>query len=150
MTEDISNRSGAAFDHVARTSREAGVDISKERVTDPCQATLHLSGVDGSYHFFSFAMQIREVAMATGWAKEGAVQDQIDATIKDAIERARSQLPQGLGLTHCEQCDVAIPEARRKAVPGVRLCVSCQEARDSEQGSASGYNRRGSKDSQLR
>jgi len=88
--------------------------------------------------------------MATGWAKEGAVQDQIDATIKDAIERARSQLPQGPGLTHCEQCDVEIPEARRKAVPGVRLCVSCQEAHDLEQGSVSGYNRRGSKDSQLR
>ncbi len=88
--------------------------------------------------------------MATGWAKEGAVQDQIDATIKDAIERARSQLPHGPGLTHCEQCDVEIPEARRKAVPGVRLCVSCQEAHDLDQGGASGYNRRGSKDSQLR
>ncbi len=88
--------------------------------------------------------------MATGWAKEGAVQDQIDATIKDAIERARSQLPQGPGLTHCEQCDVEIPEARRKAVPGVRLCVSCQEAHDLGQGGVSGYNRRGSKDSQLR
>jgi len=88
--------------------------------------------------------------MATGWAGDGAVQDQIDATIKDAIERARSQLPQGPGLTHCEECGTAIPEARRKAVPGVRLCVSCQEARDAEQGDVSGYNRRGSKDSQLR
>lgn len=88
--------------------------------------------------------------MATGWAKEGAVQEQIDATIKDAIERARSQLPQGPGLTHCEQCDMTIPVARRKAVPGVRLCVSCQEACDLEQGGVSGYNRRGSKDSQLR
>ncbi|HEV8694154.1 MAG TPA: DksA/TraR family C4-type zinc finger protein [Lysobacter sp.] len=88
--------------------------------------------------------------MATGWAGDGAVQDQIDATIKDAIKRARSQLPQGPGLTHCEECNVEIPEARRKAVPGVRLCVSCQEARDQEQGNVSGYNRRGSKDSQLR
>ena len=88
--------------------------------------------------------------MATGWAGDGAVQDQIDATIKDAIKRARSQLPQGPGLTHCEECDVEIPEARRKAVPGVRLCVSCQEARDQEQAGFGGYNRRGSKDSQLR
>ncbi|MCY7354290.1 MAG: DksA/TraR family C4-type zinc finger protein [Lysobacter sp.] len=88
--------------------------------------------------------------MATGWAGDGAVQDQIDATIKDAIERVRSQLPQGPGLTHCEECDVAIPEARRKAMPGVRLCVSCQEARDHDQGHLGGYNRRGSKDSQLR
>lgn len=87
--------------------------------------------------------------MATGWAGDGAVQDQIDATIKDAIERARGQLPQGPGLMQCEECDAPIPEARRKAMPGVRLCVPCQEAHDHEQG-ASGYNRRGSKDSQLR
>lgn len=88
--------------------------------------------------------------MATGWAGDGAVQDQIDATVKDGIKRARSQLGQGPGLTHCEECEAAIPEARRKAVPGVRLCVTCQEAHDEEQGNASGYNRRGSKDSQLR
>ena len=89
--------------------------------------------------------------MATGWAGDGAVQDQIDATIKDAIKRVRSQLPQGPGLLHCEQCEAEIPQARRKAVPGVRLCVSCQQAQDEEQeGPASGYNRRGSKDSQLR
>lgn len=88
--------------------------------------------------------------MATGWAGDGAVQDQIDATIKDAIERARSQLPQGPGLTHCEECGADIPEARRDALPGVRLCVACQEEHDREQGIHSGYNRRGSKDSQLR
>ena len=88
--------------------------------------------------------------MATGWAGDGAVQDQIDATIKDGIERVRRQLAQGPGLERCEECDAAIPEARRKAVPGVRLCVSCQEERDQAQGAASAYNRRGSKDSQLR
>lgn len=88
--------------------------------------------------------------MATGWAGDNAVQDQIDATIKDAIKRARSQLPTGPGLTRCEDCDAEIPEARRKAVPGVRLCVPCQEAQDREAGPHAGYNRRGSKDSQLR
>ena len=88
--------------------------------------------------------------MATGWAGDGAVQDQIDATVKDGIKRARSQLPQGPSLTHCEECEAAIPEARRKAVPGVRLCIACQQAHDEEQGAQSGYNRRGSKDSQLR
>jgi phage/conjugal plasmid C-4 type zinc finger TraR family protein len=88
--------------------------------------------------------------MATGWAGDGAVQDQIDATVKDAIKRARSQLPKGPSLTHCEECDAAIPEARRRALPGVRLCVACQEALDREQARASGINRRGSKDSQLR
>ena len=88
--------------------------------------------------------------MATGWAGDGAVQDQIDATIKDAIQRARSQLPSGPGLERCEQCDTLIPEARRKAIPGVRLCVPCQEAHDAEEAGFSDYNRRGSKDSQLR
>jgi len=88
--------------------------------------------------------------MATGWAGDGAVQDQIDATVKDAIQRARSRLPKGPGRLHCEECDAPIPEARRKAMPGVRLCVACQETHDREQGAASGYNRRGSKDSQLR
>lgn len=88
--------------------------------------------------------------MATGWAGDGAVQDQIDATVKDAIKRARSQLPTGPGLTHCESCDAAIPAARRKALPGVRLCVQCQAEEDKKSGPQSGYNRRGSKDSQLR
>lgn len=88
--------------------------------------------------------------MATGWAQDGAVQDQIDATVQDAIKRARSQLPRGPGLERCEQCDEPIPEARRRALPGVRLCVVCQQTRDGEAGGVSGYNRRGSKDSQLR
>ncbi len=88
--------------------------------------------------------------MATGWATDGAVQDQIDATVNDAVARAKSQLPAGPSLTHCEECNAEIPEARRQAIPGVRLCVACQEELDSEQQAVSGYNRRGSKDSQLR
>lgn len=88
--------------------------------------------------------------MATGWAGDGAVQDQIDATVDDAVKRARSRMQSGPGLSHCEECDAAIPEARRKAVPGVRLCVTCQAAHDEEEAAFSGYNRRGSKDSQLR
>jgi len=87
--------------------------------------------------------------MATGWAQDGAVQDQIDATIKDAVERARRNLARGPALTHCEECGEAIPEARRQAVAGVRCCVACQSERDEDQAS-SAYNRRGSKDSQLR
>ncbi len=88
--------------------------------------------------------------MATGWAGDGAVQEQIDATVKDGIERARRQIPQGPGLSQCEECDAPIPEARRKAVPGVRLCVACQSLHDQDAHEAGGYNRRGSKDSQLR
>jgi phage/conjugal plasmid C-4 type zinc finger TraR family protein len=88
--------------------------------------------------------------MATGWAGDGAVQDQIDATVKDAIERARRQLPRGASLERCEECEAKIPEARRLALPGVRLCVACQAQHDREAGGFAGYNRRGSKDSQLR
>ena len=88
--------------------------------------------------------------MAGGFAKDGAVQEQIDATVEDAIKRARSELPRGESLTHCEECGREIPAARRAAVPGVRLCVACQAERDTDREAVSGYNRRGSKDSQLR
>ncbi len=88
--------------------------------------------------------------MAGGWARDGAVQDQIDANVEDAVKRARDKLPRGESLSRCEECDTAIPEARRKAVPGVRLCINCQAELDLQQKSAGGYNRRGSKDSQLR
>lgn len=88
--------------------------------------------------------------MAGGWSRDGAVQDQIDASVEDAINLARSQLPKGESLTHCEECDIEIPEARQKAIVGVRLCVNCQSELDTEQTSKNGYNRRGSKSSQLR
>lgn len=87
--------------------------------------------------------------MATGWAKDGAVQDQIDASVEDAVKQARDQMPKGESLTHCEECEAAIPQARREAVPGVRLCVACQEELDEER-ALNLFNRRGSKDSQLR
>ncbi len=88
--------------------------------------------------------------MAGGFAKDGAVQDQIDATIEDAVKRARDQMPRGESLTNCEECDKSIPLARREAVPGVRLCIVCQAEHDNKAVKSSGYNRRGSKDSQLR
>ena len=88
--------------------------------------------------------------MAGGFAKDGAVQEQIDATIEDGIKRAREQIPKGESLTHCAECGTVIPAARREAVPGVRLCVACQSEIDAEEKTFSGYNRRGSKDSQLR
>ncbi|MCS2608751.1 DksA/TraR family C4-type zinc finger protein [Halomonas dongshanensis] len=88
--------------------------------------------------------------MAGGWARDGAEQEQIESTLEDAVQRARSEMPKGESRRHCEECDAVIPEARRKAVPGVRLCIECQSERDRKKTSVSGYNRRGSKDSQLR
>jgi phage/conjugal plasmid C-4 type zinc finger TraR family protein len=87
--------------------------------------------------------------MATGWAPDSAVTDQIDDTIKDAVTRARAHLPTGESPTHCDECGEPIPERRRQALPGVRTCVPCQSERDTS-AAHSPYNRRGSKDSQLR
>lgn len=88
--------------------------------------------------------------MAGGWARDGAVQEQIDASVEDAVERARGRLSRGPALTHCEECGDAIPAARREAVPGVRRCIDCQAELDASERASSLYNRRGSKDSQLR
>jgi len=88
--------------------------------------------------------------MAGGWSRDGAVQEQIDASVADSVKQARSRLPAGESLTHCEVCEEPIPEARRKAIQGVRLCMECQLELEKQQTFISGYNRRGSKDSQLR
>lgn len=88
--------------------------------------------------------------MAGGWSRDGAVQDQIDASIDDAVQSARSRLGSGVSAAECEACEKPIPEARRKALPGVRLCVVCQQEEDDKQANNALFNRRGSKDSQLR
>ncbi len=87
--------------------------------------------------------------MATGWAREGAVLDQIEDTVTDGVLTARARLPAGQGTTHCIDCGEQIPEGRRRALPGARTCVNCQSDRDGRVFVA-GINRRGSKDSQLR
>jgi phage/conjugal plasmid C-4 type zinc finger TraR family protein len=88
--------------------------------------------------------------MAVGWAQDGAVQDQIDATVDSAVKRARSRLAHGESLLACEECGEPIPEGRRQALPGVRTCVPCQSESDQRDVHQSLYNRRGSKDSQLK
>jgi phage/conjugal plasmid C-4 type zinc finger TraR family protein len=87
--------------------------------------------------------------MASGWAPDGAVQDQIDDTVTDEVMRARARMPTGEGESHCVECGEEIPGPRRRAVPGVRTCIACQSARDRRPANI-GFNRRGSKDSQLR
>ncbi len=87
--------------------------------------------------------------MAGGWARDGAVQDQIDDTVKDGVLGARARMPAGPGETHCVECGEPIPEGRRKAVPGVRTCVDCQAERDARP-VPGGMNRRASKDSLLK
>ena len=87
--------------------------------------------------------------MANGWAPDGAVQDQIDDTVRDAVSFARLRMPAGPSAEDCDECGEPIPARRREALPGVRTCVACQGERD-KRPAFSGINRRGSKDSQLR
>jgi len=87
--------------------------------------------------------------MAGGWTRDGAVQDQIDDTVADAVKAARARIPAGDSAAECDECGEPIPEARRKAQPGVRTCVACQASLDAAV-KIVGINRRGSKDSQLR
>lgn len=88
--------------------------------------------------------------MAGGWSRDGADQEQIEATLNDALARARRALPQGESAAHCEECGNTIPEARRTALPGVQHCIACQEALEKDAQDGALFNRRGSKDSQLR
>jgi phage/conjugal plasmid C-4 type zinc finger TraR family protein len=88
--------------------------------------------------------------MAVGWSRDGDVQEQIDATVESGVQLARSRLSGGGGSTRCEECGIVIPEARRKAMPGVRFCVSCQSELEKGQKTFSLFNRSGSKDSQLK
>ncbi|MCP5072037.1 MAG: DksA/TraR family C4-type zinc finger protein [Rhodobacteraceae bacterium] len=89
--------------------------------------------------------------MAGGWARDGAVNEQIEASISEELARMKTRgSPVGESLTHCAECEEAIPDARRKAIPGVKLCIDCQQDRDGAFKPRAGINRRGSKDSQLK
>lgn len=89
--------------------------------------------------------------MAGGWARDGAVQEQIEASISDELKRMEATAaPRGVSLTHCAECEEPIPDARQRAIPGVKLCIECQRERDRRPVFRGGINRRGSKDSQLK
>ena len=89
--------------------------------------------------------------MAGGWAQDGAVNEQIEASIADELARMKARKgPTGESLSHCAEFEEEIPQARREAIPGVKLCIDCQKERDGRPQSRGGINRRGSKDSQLK
>jgi len=89
--------------------------------------------------------------MANGFTRDGGVQEQIDATVIDAINRDRAHLHKEFNDTeYCLECGELIPYARRKIIPGVELCIECQEKEDTRTKAISSFNRRASKDSQLR
>jgi RNA polymerase-binding transcription factor DksA len=86
--------------------------------------------------------------MANGWAPDGAVQDQIDDTVNDAVSAARARLPAGERTEACDGCGEAISARRRDALSGVRTSVPSQAVRDRKRAMAR-INLRGSKDSPL-
>lgn len=45
------------------------------------------------------------------------------AEVRKRLEAQRSQP----SLEECEECGEDIPKARQEAIPGVRLCIYCQE-----------------------
>lgn len=47
--------------------------------------------------------------MASGWANDDAVNEQINSTIEDAISRARGEIPRGESTDECEECGAPHP-----------------------------------------
>ncbi len=89
--------------------------------------------------------------MAGGWARAGTVNEQIEASIEDELKLMQAmRRPVGASRTHCAECEEPIPEAGQSAIPGVKLCLECQQERDQRSVPRGGINRRGSKDSQLK
>ncbi len=70
--------------------------------------------------------------MASGWANDDAVNEQINNTIEDAVARALAAnfLTVAKVAMNANLAATLSPEARRKAVPGVRLGISCQQEKD--------------------
>jgi phage/conjugal plasmid C-4 type zinc finger TraR family protein len=86
--------------------------------------------------------------MAGWWARVGAGTEQIEASILARLSAPKQS--RGQSLTHCAECEEPIPHARRRAIPGVKLCIHCQQERDQIFTQNGGINRRGCKDSQLK
>jgi phage/conjugal plasmid C-4 type zinc finger TraR family protein len=61
-----------------------------------------------------------------GWGAADDFQEQIQATVDERVDEARSQLS-GEGSEDCEDCGRSIPLARRKAMPSATRCIHCQD-----------------------
>jgi len=46
--------------------------------------------------------------------------------LEKVLDDHQRNMPKGESLTHCEDCEEEIPEARRQAVPGCLRCIGCQ------------------------
>ena len=67
--------------------------------------------------------------MAGGWARDGAVSEQIEASISDELARMQAKKkPVGESLTHCAECDEPIPERRRGRCPALSCVLSASRS----------------------
>jgi len=80
-------------------------------------------------------MEPKELKLNDDWQynnEEEAEMGQLQAihnnmnAVADVRRKLEAQASQP-SLTHCEECGDDIPEARQRAIKGVRLCVWCQE-----------------------
>lgn len=58
--------------------------------------------------------------------------DEAEVVIQEALNRSLSQIPRytGVSATECVECGEVIPEGRRAAIPGVKLCAPCKALDD--------------------
>ncbi|MBJ9631083.1 TraR/DksA family transcriptional regulator [Citrobacter freundii] len=54
------------------------------------------------------------------------VQQRVEEERQRHIHIARNRTP-GVSRVLCVDCDAPIPPARRRVIPGVQYCVTCQE-----------------------
>ncbi|NQD63127.1 TraR/DksA family transcriptional regulator [Enterobacter sp. CM29] len=54
------------------------------------------------------------------------VQQRVEEQLQRHIHNARNRAP-GVSCVLCIECDAPIPPARRRAIPGVQRCVTCQK-----------------------
>jgi len=54
------------------------------------------------------------------------VQQRVEEDLQRHIHNARTKMS-GLSRLLCIDCDAPISPARRRAIPGVQCCITCQE-----------------------
>lgn len=86
--------------------------------------------------------------MPAGYLSGDCHLEEIQTTIDNGIDFARSQLGSGESLFHCLDCDIPIPEKRRQVIKGCKYCVFCKDSHDRK--ISSQFNRKAGHDSQLR
>jgi hypothetical protein len=88
--------------------------------TVPCARAQRVLGTEDPPPRLAKATSSTGAFVAGGWSRDGAVQDQIDDSVKDAVLEARSRLAAGEGETLCVECGEEIPPARWCGATSVR------------------------------